>query len=917
VLRRPHHQLGIESLEGEGRKAKLTPLKIYLPDNIEGADISDSAAVMPFVNLLERFGFAIDLAVVDALNQPLQQARLVDWIDSQNWKAIRSSIDREINHEIVLITGREPDTDRDQLDTLDQSLGYAFIKLAVVPHNILADLLERVIEVDVEAQYTPADGTPGSTNNLNLKFPNQNKSSFESLWSGNSEISIPKLSNFDLTNKPIKFTLQGLTDTGAASSEVIIGYDGGPTPIATIEKVDITSSSDRLSFRNWLVQRSMLDSKVAEAEPKPNELIELGIVKRMVELWLREIYPLKGKNDPLDLGHVIVETRGRRWATVPILGGRAHIDWEAFDSAGHEVNIAVRRVSRYEALLRWARGTAVPTLNRIYGLEPAYYQTIDFRRRIQVDVEEPIALPVLISPHPTKIDFIYALPTSGARATISGLSARRNGYQGLIARFIQERRLMVVKGFSNDAHKTILMSSGIKEDDRLIKLTVNNIDTWEVTPVPALDKFDALVVFSKDRKQVRLCSIFTLTTAPSGTLTFSLDEGGLTGISNNDVLSALVHPISDPVLTYMSLKGSITRIETTNEFRLTLNEAFDCLDDDPRTYIGQLLIVLNGTDPIHARLIDGFRASDQALTLNTDPLPDSVIKAPVRILFRAKLPLRDRIDYSESGALVLYRNERLISLPALPYYRKYSVELKPHFNATEIGLQKDGTQPILENVYGQRKPSAIATHPAHLVEKSSSGTENVYEFRLVLSRQGDLLTPAEIKSEDNLVKDENNLVKDSERLRRLKPDFDFQPLPADLPDLLCLYQVVWPLPALSSTAFVNNAAYLDLFDVILPGHPLWTPPPLPATNYVLVRNRSGTNNAILQDNGVDIGDNLYIPISLWCPRSNAQPTYIINVSIKILEPGIALFGSPDLALLQVQRDGSRSRPIPIPQLKNP
>jgi hypothetical protein len=901
LLRRPHHQLGIESPEGKGRKAVLTPLNIYLPDKIEGAEISDSALVVSFVNLLERFGFAIDLAVVDALNQPLQQARLVDWVDNQNWQALRSSIDtEEIKYEIVLVTGCEPDTDR---NLPDKSLGYAFIKLVVVPRNILADLLGRKINVKI----TGVDGTTITIDKSKEDFTKNG-------WNETTQISLKSIDD-----KEIEITTFKLGDLNSINQ---FTHNGTLVISPDTSTIATANAADRFSFRQWLVQRALLapdpnqSDPTPTPEPTPSELTELGILQRMAKSWLREITdPLNNENN---LGRIIVETRSRRWATVPVLGGQAHLDWEAFDSAGHEVNIAVRRVSRYEALLRWARGTAVPTLTRLYGLDREYYRSIEFLRRMQVGIEEPTSLPVLISPHPTKIEFIYALPTSGARATISGLSARRNGYQGIIAQFIQNR-LSILKpikaGDLNpyDAHQTIL-NEGIREDYRLVKLTLKTLidnNNWDVTHVADdLANFDAVVVFSKNHERVRLSKSFVPNPPnppnppdlPSGILSFISAEEGHLDIAVGDVISALVHPISDLELTYLSLKGSITRIGAENKFRLTLDRTSDRLDDYPQTYVGQLLIVLNGTDPIHARSIDAFNPSNQIISLDKDPLPNTVTEAPIRILLGAKPLLRNAIDRVEAGEPVLYRNERLISLPALPYYRQYSVQLKPHFNTTAIP-KKESKPP--EYVYGQRQPSAIATHPGHSIVKSSSATEIVYEFSLVLTRQGDLLTPEERNSEANL-------AKETDRLSSSIPGF--KPLPADLPDLFCHYQVVWPLAQEDPIAFADDAVYAELFDVILPGHPLWIAPSS-GTNYVLVRNRSNTNVKLLDSTGVEYATVLHAPISLWCPTFEAQPTYTVKVSIKILEPDQSLFGNPDLALLQVQRDGRRSRPIPITQLK--
>ncbi len=108
--------------------------------------LKDEVLVVPFANLLERLGCAVDLAVIDELNQPLPQRRLIEWLAGQPWTAVRNSIGAG-RHEVVLVVGREPDTELDNPGTAgldeDQSLGYAFAKLIVVPRSVLGDMLGR------------------------------------------------------------------------------------------------------------------------------------------------------------------------------------------------------------------------------------------------------------------------------------------------------------------------------------------------------------------------------------------------------------------------------------------------------------------------------------------------------------------------------------------------------------------------------------------------------------------------------------------------------------------------------------------------------------------------------------------------------------------------------------------------------
>ncbi len=190
----------------------------------------------------------------------------------------------------------------------------------------------------------------------------------------------------------------------------------------------------------------------------------------------------------------MVETQGRHWAWVPVLGSRAHIDWTAPDAAGRTVLFALRRVSRYEGLIRWAKGSAVPTLSRIYHLNSAQRKALTWKRRLQDQAEEPASLPVLVSPHPTRIEFVFALPNSGARSTVSGLSALRTGYRGL-ANLFGHKRI----DDTAPTHEEIL--SKLSVDDRLANaLEVINptagLQAWGVNLKKLPTVFLGLVVLS-------------------------------------------------------------------------------------------------------------------------------------------------------------------------------------------------------------------------------------------------------------------------------------------------------------------------------------------------------------------------------------------------------------------------------------
>lgn len=908
LLQRPHHQLAVESSETKGREPVKNSWRAYFPDRLNGSNRSEDGQppslddnaikaldrrflIVPFVNLLERFGFAVDLAVVDALNQPLPQARLHEWIAGQAWPAIQTSIGTA-KHDVVVIAGREPDTDRNQPETdldEDQSLGYAFVKLAVVPRTLLADLLGRSIKVTVKA-VTPLSPPTSSASTITF-IPNPLKGLDALKGLGTNSIKL----QWGTEAPPVDGKLDLATGTVTIQ---------GTSPTAGTVVTVTCPEADQKSLLEWLERRSL-----TSRESKELDKHERAVVARMAEAWWEQIAVLqrdeKTAAEP-KLGHVIVETRGRRWATVPALGGRAHLDWQAPDAAGRAVQVALRRVSRYEALLRWAQGTAVPTTTRLYGLEATECQSVELRRRMHGG-EEPRLLPVVVSPHPTRIEFIYALPTSGARAMVSGLSARRTGYRGVSAQFVHQ----CIK----DGHEKL---GEFSRHEALVELTVlpgSSPEKWQV-PFKILEGFhpaEGIVVFSQDCRHVQLSTKFVKSPSnqEQGELTFgegNIDLIGVPSGEHNKTL-ALMRPLADPVLEFGSTEGKIVPVKDNTVspgntmFRLIpgneLGNRSDRFDDDPRSYTGQLLIVVSDGKPKFARMIESYSPSDQVLKL-TDGLKAQAWDH-VRILHGGPIPRRTRLSQSENRDPVLFRNERLLSVPALPYYREYAVDVRPQFEITPLPGQPADEQRSL--AFARRRPSLLAIHGGLVVSKDPTASETrTYVFRIFLTRQGDLLTPQEMEAAAEL--DQSDLLSISGLLGGTVSA-------ADLPDLACQYHVLWKLPDPPENALPpvgSKPFHIPLVDLCLPGHPEWKDG---SSGPVLIRNRVGLQMATLAKGTADPTLQRHEVIQVWRPSPSARPVYLVQFQVTINKAGLPTFGDAGRGVVQVFRDGHRSEPLPI------
>jgi hypothetical protein len=131
LIERPHHQL-IPN-EGTPNNSNLgIELSKLLPERFNNSDFIKNftnlnqvaSEVIFYFNLLERFGFAVDIEAVDSSN------KLVSWIELlKQIKEIKSGFPPD--HKVIVIAALEPDSDYEK----GKSGGFPFIKLAVIPNT--------------------------------------------------------------------------------------------------------------------------------------------------------------------------------------------------------------------------------------------------------------------------------------------------------------------------------------------------------------------------------------------------------------------------------------------------------------------------------------------------------------------------------------------------------------------------------------------------------------------------------------------------------------------------------------------------------------------------------------------------------------------------------------------------------------
>ncbi|WPD24945.1 MAG: hypothetical protein SD837_10340 [Candidatus Electrothrix scaldis] len=155
IERRPNHRVIVTEDNIGAKVPEPVEMKNLLPDthrslnDLEemGEAGGSEAHLVAYFNLLERMGFALDLAGTDETGEPLSQADLVKAVRDakleERFKDKQAELDA---HYVYLITPREPNSEhRGDIPDPDQGDGYfysglSFVKLIILPRSFY-DLL--------------------------------------------------------------------------------------------------------------------------------------------------------------------------------------------------------------------------------------------------------------------------------------------------------------------------------------------------------------------------------------------------------------------------------------------------------------------------------------------------------------------------------------------------------------------------------------------------------------------------------------------------------------------------------------------------------------------------------------------------------------------------------------------------------
>jgi hypothetical protein len=510
-----------------------------------------SRSVVSYFNLLERMGFAVDIAMVGENHMLLEHDGLVDKLRKTIQSIAGQVLDR---HYVFVGAGQEIHANYDPRNPV----GYSFVKLAVVPkefHDLC--LWEGCEETGTAEELESA--TPNKiklSQHANTSTGHYN-GQFIALIDGQGRGQVRKITAYS-----------GTTRIATVEEPWTIGERPDSPPRYYILSQDLVNWDERLrkwfdlrrlnvgpplsedataliyllhlrEMARYLGRPKVLNSGTARVVDKRNVQLrffrqatagaytDLPIDLTDSDNKITRLVCLKHRSDgivkahrPFDLPElrecewsvtdrfvvIYLVPRSERWLTTPCVGGRSHSTWTVPERKGHRFRVAVRRVSRYEPLIRWAAGMNGPVpIPRHAGVELGKGKTaIPVHHWADASVlpipdphrnEGSRALTVYTYPHPAKIHFSYQLPPDGARSIYNQISAIRTGFKGCELGF----RYDLIQGPSGP-EKEFLLSDLLKEVN--VTTTANPVQLPEskIKTVPVNDSM-VIRLFRHERLQ--------------------------------------------------------------------------------------------------------------------------------------------------------------------------------------------------------------------------------------------------------------------------------------------------------------------------------------------------------------------------------------------------------------------------------
>lgn len=709
LIRRPHHQV---SPEAEGAASENSEkLSDYFAPAQFATNLAPADAVAHYFNWLERMGFAIDLALVDEDNRYFSQRELVQQLEALDWPKILGSTGAE--HQVYILLAREPDTELNVRESGgdfiedDDALGYSFVKLAVVPKLLLSDLSTTTRKTKVKS----ITGSGVETIELDTNFK---------VTDFRAGLALPELRLTLLTPESRIISVVATPNIDAASGDIktlaTTATSGlAPTNLVRVEDIVPGTTNDSQLSQKLLAWTGLRGKMVVDND---TAYLVCQVALAVEHLALKTSTPEVGPK------LVIVEPWSRRWQTTPAVGDWSHVLLPMPDRLGQKLFVGARRVSRYEPFLRWLNEFSIPTVDRLYGLEPH----VVVRRRLLLSGEEPRSIAVSMHPHPSRIEFLYRLPPSGSQSLLSAEAKRRTGFLECQLEFSRKLRTAFTEQnfVKNSFPESTDIEVSVAADVGAAELVIKKVGSES----PSDYKF-AVLVF--DRQAV-LVDVGTA----QGTTDFklTLKDPLIVKLEKDKVGRAIkLQPVNNPD----SLRPQFGFVKSGSKIFLTDGQATrESLEGYPARLVKQ-----SESTPFAGAIITKFFEDTREVQFSSSLGTFSGNGVLTLLSQESQAQFEPLLANGSADEMTLFRHERLVSLAKLPYYYDYQARIEPRYAAEIIG-PVDGT--VVDPPTATRRPGWTAVRPPRV----QTGDSDKLDITLFLNRFADLLDEEELSQAERL-----------------------------------------------------------------------------------------------------------------------------------------------------------------------
>ena len=131
--------------------------------------------------------------------------------------------------------------------------------------------------------------------------------------------------------------------------------------------------------------------------------------------------------NPATIAPIRLELAGQRWRTVPADAYVSHSRWICPDQAGRRFKVRVRKVSRYEPLIRWAEVNY-----ELFNVSNLPFEQIQFEPMVSLDDDPRLdsQRQITVIPNERDVNFVFSPQPHATRSLLNNISAVRSGAAG-------------------------------------------------------------------------------------------------------------------------------------------------------------------------------------------------------------------------------------------------------------------------------------------------------------------------------------------------------------------------------------------------------------------------------------------------------------------------------------------------------